>query len=315
MTVVAGFGELDATEVWRADAWLLIYDRQTSRIIRAASYICGLTDFENPFMRLLTLISIVIVLLSSCISNKKVQMMQKNDVNRKDLLKDTVLRTYAIDTFNYRIQPNDILSVQFQSLTPKEFDFLAGGFQANSGNTNLIQGGALIVGELVDEKGEVPFPVIGKVKVAGLTVAEIQEKLQKIAGQYTESPLVKVRLINFRITLLGEVAREGSVILTNNRVSMLEAIGLAGGLGELADRTNVKLIRQKGGITEVQYINLLDEDFFRSPYYYVYQNDVLIVPPLKQRPFRRYFGTNVALVTSVLSLLLLAVNTILITNQ
>ncbi len=265
-------------------------------------------------MRLVPYLFVTFLLLSACVSNKKVQLMQKNDVNAKGLLKDTVLRTYAVDTFQYKVQPNDILSISFQSLTPKEFDFFSNSVSAAQG-ANIIQGGALVVGELVDEFGQIPFPVIGKVKVAGQTVMQIQDQLQKLASQYTESPLVKVRLINFRFTILGEAMKEGTVILTNNRVSMLEAIGQAGGLTDLADRSNIKLIRQRGGQTEVQYINLLDENFFNSPYYYVYQNDVLIVPPLRQRPFRRYFGNNLALVTSTLSLLLIVINTIVITNN
>lgn len=247
-----------------------------------------------------------LIVLGSCVSNKKVVMLQKNDVNVKGLPKDSIVRTYALDTFNYKIQPNDIIFVQFQSLTPQEYDFFS--LSQPQGGLNIQQGGALFVGELVDENGEIPFPVIGKTKVAGLTVFEIQEELQTMANNYLESPIVKVRLMNFRVTVLGEVGAEGTVALINNRVSMLEAIALAGGLGEMADRSNVKLIRQKGGETEVQYINLLEEDFFNSPYYYVYQNDVLIVPPLRQRPFRRYFGTNLSLIVSTISLLLLAAN-------
>jgi polysaccharide biosynthesis/export protein len=253
------------------------------------------------------LLFIGVIFLASCVPNKKVVLLQHEDVNIKGLPTDSIVRTYALDTFQYKIQPNDIVSVRFQSLTPKEFDFFSGGLQAQAG-VNLQQGGALILGELVDENGEISFPVVGKVRVAGLTVFQIEQKLQDIASGYVESPIVKVRLLNYRITVLGEVAREGTVTLTNNRVSMLEALGMAGGLGELADRANVKLIRQRGGVTEVQYLNLLDENFFNSPYYYVYQNDVLIVPPLRQRPFRRYFGTNLSLIVSTISLLLLAIN-------
>ena len=258
-------------------------------------------------MRLWLLFFAGLVLLGSCVSNKKVVLLQNEDVNVKDLPKDSVVRTYAIDTFQYKVQPNDILSVNFESLTPEEFDFFSGNIQGQAA-VNLAQGSALLVGELVDENGEISFPVVGNVKVAGLTVFEIQDTLQKIAESYVEAPQVKVRLLNYRITVLGEVAKEGTVTMSNNRVSMLEALGMAGGFGELADRSNVKLIRQKGGKTEVQYLDLLDEDFFNSPYYYVYQNDVLIVPPLKQRPFRRYFGTNLSLVVSTISLLLLAIN-------
>src|SRR5690606_19988213 len=116
---------------------------------------------------------------------------------------------------------------------PEEFDFFSQTTQQQ--NVNVLTGGnAQILGELVDESGEIPFPVIGKVKVIGLTVFEIQEKLQQIANQYLESPIVKVRLLNFRMTLLGEVNHEGTITMANNRVSLIEALGLAGGLTDLA---------------------------------------------------------------------------------
>lgn len=234
--------------------------------------------------------------------------MQKNDVNVKDLPKDSVVRTYALDTFQYKVQSNDVLYIRFQSLTNKDFDFFNQGAGQQQGMNMGAGGAAQLFGDLVDENGEIPLPVVGKVKVAGMTVFEIQAKLQKIAAQYIEDPIVKVRLLNYRISVLGEVASEGTVTLSNNRVSMIEALAQAGGLGELADRSNIKLIRQKGGQTEVVYINLLQEDFFNSPYYYVNQNDILIVPALKQRPFRRYFGQNLSLIVSTISLLLLAFN-------
>ncbi len=249
-----------------------------------------------------------VLLFSSCILNKQVQLLQKDDVNEKHLPKDSVVRSYELMSFDYKIQSQDILSIRFESLTPKEFDFFSS--EAAQQNINFAQGGAgiLMIGELVDPEGNVPFPVVGKVKVTGLNIFEIQDKLQQLADQYLESPIVKVRLLNFRVTIMGEVNSEGPVTLSNNRVSMIEAIGLAGGLGELADRSNIKLIRQKDDKTEVVYINLLEEKFMTSPFYYVDQNDIIIVPALRQRPFRKYFGQNFGLVVSALTLLLLAYN-------
>ncbi|MFM9840699.1 MAG: polysaccharide biosynthesis/export family protein [Cyclobacteriaceae bacterium] len=235
-------------------------------------------------------------------------MLQKNDVNSVGLTTDKVVRSYAIDSFTYKIQSNDIVSVRFESLTSKDYDFLSS--QSIQGVGAQLQGGnALLIGELVNEAGEIPIPLIGKFKVEGLTVFEAENKLQALAVRYgIQSPIVRVRLINYRITLLGEVNKEGTTFLTTNRVSMLEAIGLAGGLGELADRSKVKLIRQRGNQTEVVYLNLLEEEFFKSPYYYTYQNDVLIVPALRQRSYRKYFGQNLAVFVSTVSVILLTLN-------
>ncbi len=253
------------------------------------------------------------IFLSSCVTNKKFTLLQKDDLNKKDLPKDTTVRNYTIDQFDYLIQPEDIISVRFASLTKTDFDFLnmnqssQGG---NNNNANVAGGNALLIGELVDQNGEIPIPFIGKVKVAGLTIFQIQDKIQKIAEQYLDSPVVKARLLNFRFTILGEVNTEGTIILNNNRVDLLEAIGWAGGMTDLADKANVKLIRQKNGETTVQYINLLQEDFITSPYFYIHQNDVIMVPPLKQRPYRKYFGENLSLIISSLSLLLITISLI-----
>ncbi len=259
-------------------------------------------------IRLLWLFAGSVILLSSCVSNKKFVYLQQDDVNKRGLPKDTIVRSYQVGQYEYKIQPEDVISVQFESLTPKDFDFLNNNQSGQGSGTDAIGGNTLLIGELVDTKGEIPFPFIGKVKVAGLTVFEIQDTMQKIAAQYLDSPVVKVRLLNFRFTVLGEVNNEGTIVLNNNRVTLLEAIGWSGGLTDLADKANVKLIRERNGETTIQYLNLLQENFINSPYYYIHQNDVLIVSSLKQRPYRKYFGQNLALVVSSLSLLLLAIN-------
>ncbi len=248
----------------------------------------------------------LLLALGSCVPNRKYVLMQKNDVHQTDMKRDTTLRTYNIELYDMKIQPQDVLSIRFESLSPEEFDFLS----AKAGQAALVNPqSAILFGELVSPDGEVNYPVIGKVKVAGLTVFEAQEKLQQLAGQFLESPKVIVRIVNFRVTILGEVKREGQVPLQNNRVSVIEALGLAGGLSDLADRSKVKIIRTdaSGGVT-VQYIDILQEDLVNSPFYYAHQNDIIIVPPLRQRAFRTYFGPNLALLVSTVSVLLLAFN-------
>ena len=257
----------------------------------------------------LSLLILIIALSNACVTNKKVQYLQNDDVNVKDnaMTKDSVLRLYDLSDFEYKLQPEDILSVQFYSLTPQEYDFFS--IKGGSGTTNFNQfqngAAALVNGYLIDENGEIEFPVVGKVTISGLTVFEAQNEILKMAQQYLESPVIEVRLLNFRFTLLGEVKSEGTINSLNNRITMLEAIGLAGGFTDLADKSNVKVIRQGKGRAQVYYLNLLDENFINSPYYYMNQNDVIVVPPLKQRPYQVYFGKNLALVISSVSLLLI----------
>lgn len=243
-----------------------------------------------------------LVVFSSCVSNYKYQLLQKDDVNKYDLTKDSVLRTYKIEDFNYKIQTNDLLSVKLESLTPKEFDVFYKGEQSNVNNL-ASPIGTLVAGELVDQKGEIPFPVVGNVKVSGKTIEQIEVELQQIANKYLQAPVVKVRLLNYRVTFFGEVKKEGSVQLQNNRVSILEALAISGGFTDLADRANIKLLRQNGNKTDVIYLNFLTEDLIKSPYFYVHQNDVFIVPALKQRPFRNYFNNNLTIVLSAITLL------------
>jgi polysaccharide biosynthesis/export protein len=247
---------------------------------------------------------LIVVSLTSCVSNRKYVYLQEGDVNKKDLPTDSVLRSYPVSTFDYRIQPNDILSIRAESITEDKFDF----FTTSQGNGGVNPNAASLNGEMVDEKGEISFPVLGRVVVAGLTVFEVQEKLQNLANKYLESPSIKIRLLNFRFTMLGEVKVEGTFSSLNNRVTLPEAIGLAGGLGELADRKSVKVIRYRNGLAEIGYVNLLDENCINSPFFYVHQGDTYIVPALRQRPFRNYFRENLTLFVSALSLAILIIN-------
>ena len=171
----------------------------------------------------------VVIIFSACVSNKKVVYFQKDDLY-KQMPTDSVLRTYDTKKFAYRIQPNDALYVRFESLTAEEYDFFD-ETQDGGGSRNYA-----VTSELVDPDGYILFPVVGKFKVSGLTVFEIQDSLQIVALKYLESAVVKVRLVNFRYTVLGEVLSEGTQESFNNRVTLPEAIGLAGGRSIDGDR-------------------------------------------------------------------------------
>ncbi|AYB33095.1 polysaccharide biosynthesis/export family protein [Chryseolinea soli] len=256
--------------------------------------------------RIWLIFGLALIALSSCVPNRKLVYLQKDDLkNRDEIPKDTVLRTHQLKIREYTIQPLDLLAINFETLSDETdaFDFLSkltpqqrtssGG---GSGGGNSAQNGILVDGD-----GYIEFAVLGRMKMAGLTLFAARDSLQAVAGKYLPDVVVRVRLLNFRFTLLGEVNGERTVTSTNTRLTLMEAIGLGGGLGELADRTHIKVVRQVENRTDVYYVNLLKEDFIESPYYYVQQNDVIIVPPLKQRPFRKYFLPNLAVVTALIS--------------
>jgi polysaccharide export outer membrane protein len=238
----------------------------------------------------------------SCVPNRKYVYLQKDDLN-KPVLKDSVVRSYKLHLTDYRIQPQDLLSIRFESLTPEEFDFMEELNAGSQGGSNVNS--MFINGYLVDNNGMVEFPVIGKITLLNLTLFEAQEKLQEVFAPYLKNPVVRVRLLNFRFTILGEVNGESQVVSQNVRVNIMEAIGMAGGFTELADRSRVKIVRQRGNNSEIIYLDLLDENLIMSNNYYLHQNDLIVVPALRQRPFRRYFGTNIALAASTVSSLLL----------
>jgi len=257
--------------------------------------------------RILVVLGLVTLIFSACVPNKKLVYFQKDDLKkRSEIPKDTVLRTHQLNIREYRIQPLDLLSIRFETISDENnaFDFLS-KLNPQVGSGGNIGATMALGGIMVDTEGDVKYPVLGKIKLAGLTLFEAEDTLQSIALQYLPDVTVRVRMLNFRFTVLGEVNVEQVVTALNPRLTMSEAIGMAGGFGELADRSHVKVIRQKGTSTEIFYIDLLKEDFLESQNYYVQQNDVIIVPPLKQRPFRRYFTTNLAVISSALSFVFL----------
>lgn len=246
----------------------------------------------------------VLIIFGACVPNKKLVYLQKGDLkNRKRIPKDTVLRTHSLSIQEYRIQPLDVLSVTFETLSDESnaFDFLDKLNPQNRMGGGNVGTNAALMGIFVNVQGEIEYPVLGSIKVGGLTIFQAQDIIRAVAARYVPDVVVRVRMLNFRYTVLGEVNGEKTVTSATPRLTMMEAIGQAGGLGELADRANVKVIRQNGVETEVFYVNLLEEDFLESPYYYVQQNDVIIVPPLKQRAFRRYFTNNLGVITSAIS--------------
>ena len=157
---------------------------------------------------------------------------------------------------------------------------------------------------LVAPDGNINFPVLGTVHVAGLTRQEIAAKLEDMISKYVDNPLVNVQLLNFKITMMGDVSKPGAYTIKNDRVSIIEAIGLAGDLQLTANRKNILVIRDNNGTKETCRLDITDPAIFASPYFYLKQNDIVYVEPIKIKQRSRTSSDRsftLSLFTSVIS--------------
>jgi len=131
----------------------------------------------------------------------------------------------------------------------------------------------------VDRDGNIVFPVIGTIFVKGMTKEQLRADLEKRLLQYLTDPLVTIRQLNFNVTVLGEVNRPGQYTSPTEKVTLFQALGLAGDMTAFAERTNVTLIRNEDGVEQTHTLDFTDKNLVSSPYYYLKQNDVLYVQP------------------------------------
>lgn len=161
---------------------------------------------------------------------------------------------------------------------------------------------------IVDDEGNIDFPVLGKLHVAGMRRNEVEVYLKKQLESQVLNPLVHVNMVNAKVSVIGEVARPGQVALVSGRMTILEALAAAGDLTPYGRRDNVLLTREVDGKIEIARLNLRSTDLFTSPYYYVQQNDVIYVSPNKVRAVA---STNAGLWLSVVSTALSAATVII----
>jgi polysaccharide biosynthesis/export protein len=260
-------------------------------------------------MRIWLLLGVLLLTFGACVPNKKIVYLQKDDLKRrKDIPKDTILRSHPLKIKEYHVQPLDMLSINFETLEKDDErqSFIARLSTRSSGSGSGGGGSSsMLNGVIVDTEGDIEYAILGKIHVGGMTLFQVQDTLRKITAEFVPDVIVRVRMLNFRFTVLGEVNGESTTVSHNTRLTMMEAIGLAGGFAELADRSHVKVVRQNGSQADIFYVNLLEEKYIESPFYYVQQNDVIIVPPLKQRPFRRYFVGNLGVISAAISFVVL----------
>jgi polysaccharide export outer membrane protein len=208
------------------------------------------------------------------------------------------------------IQPDDLLSIAVSSLNPESnLLFNNGGMQSIGSTASAMTTARSNEGYLVDKKGMIHFPVLGSVMLGGLTKEQATEKLTSEIKKSVKNPIVNIQLLNFKITVIGEVNHPSTFTVPNAKISVIEALGLAGDLTIYGKRDNILIIREKYNTRSTFRINLESKGAFASPAFYLEQNDVVYVEPIKTRALSAagtsYYLPFVSLIFSLLSLIVL----------
>lgn len=266
-------------------------------------------EFEHPavspacffrrFFRKAKLLLGVLLLLTSCTSYQKIPYLQDFE---------TVNATEEVTAmYDAHIRPKDLLTITVNTTDPEAaapFNLTVQS-AANSNLTQWVTQQAALQQYLVDNQGNIDFPVLGELHLGGLSMNEaesmIREKLQPFLK---ETPIVTVRMVNYKISVLGEVAKPGTFIINNEKVNVLEALAMAGDMTIWGLRDNVKLVREEeNGKRNIVVLDLNRADIVKSPYYHLQQNDILYVSPNKTKAKNSDTGQSTSLWVSATSIL------------
>ena len=251
----------------------------------------------NKFKNLNTLIIGLLIFSSSCVSKKQILLIQ--DLDSIDISK--------ISTFKNNIQENDILKIDINSLEPKaSIPYNNLSFSNNMGTSETMMFNGYLV-----SNNSIKFPILGKIDVTGKTIKDLEKHLVKrleLEG-YLIKPEVIIRLLNAKVTVLGEVNMPGTYSFSEKNISLLQAIGLAGDLTIDGNRKDIIIIRELNGLRTSSKIDLTSADWLAGPYQSIVPNDVIIINPnskkIKSAGIIGNFSTFLSIASILLSTIIL----------
>ncbi|HET8736295.1 MAG TPA: polysaccharide biosynthesis/export family protein [Pricia sp.] len=266
-----------------------------------------MTNRHKRILKAFPFLAICAILIASCASKEDVVYFQ----NAGDF--ETLVDK---NSFTTKFKVDDVLSIYVSSLNSEAsapFNLFRGGYDGPTGSG----GGGLRpeqVDYIIDKQGEIDFPVIGKIKVAGLSPEELRMLLREELSEYLKDPIINIRLRNFTISVLGEVNRPGTYPVNGERISIMEALGMAGDLTIKGKRENVLVIRDFDGTKVYHRINLKRKEAMSSPVYYLTQNDIVYVEPNQSAITASSLDNRATIAISIASVLITS-TVILITRN
>lgn len=238
---------------------------------------------------------LLIISATSCVSKKKIIYFQGS-------------QNFNNTSNNYEpiIQNDDMLYINVSSFEPEAsapFNLETLGVDEKKDN-NTTATNFLIQKQtyLVDNNGNIEFPVIGTLAVAGYSIINLKEVLKKKLAIYIKDPVINIRIVNFKVSVLGEVMKPGIISFDSQRITLVDALAKAGDLTIFGKRNNILIVRDYQGIKTYNRIDITAADFVNSPFYYLDQNDVVYVEPSNAKVGSATFGTNFASIVSLLGL-------------
>lgn len=261
--------------------------------------LCTYVNVRKMCGRLLPCV-VAIFLFVSCQSYKKVPYLQDVEAVERTVQQENL--------YDAKIMPKDLLTIVVSCTSPElavPFNLtVASPASVATGNSSLTTQ-PVLQPYLVDNEGKINFPVLGELKVGGLTKKEAEQLIvEKLKPYIKETPIVTVRMVNYKISVLGEVARPGTFTISNEKVNLLEALAMAGDMTVWGVRDNVKLIREgNSGKQEIVTLDMNSAETILSPYYWLQQNDIVYVTPNKAKARNSDIGNSTSLWFSATSIL------------
>lgn len=240
--------------------------------------------------KLLLIAMLFVFSFCACVSSNRITYLQ-DEVPEKYAEENKLIKMVKTQKYVFHIQPHDRLMVNVFSLTDEKLNFL------KKPEMELE----------VDDKGQITIPVVGNIVIKGLTLKEAEEKIQKAVTPYLKSPEVFVKLLNYNITVLGEVFRQGTFTLNESKANILEVLGMAGGMTENANMQKVRIIRNANDTAKIFNVNVLDDKMLASNQYYMQPNDIILVNPIRAKASNQQKLSTVGFIFSIVSSLTLIV--------
>lgn len=252
----------------------------------------------------LLVLAILITLFASCASREKIAYYQ--DIEK--------ISSAENSTYSSMLKPDDLLLIFISSPLPEaaapfNLSTISVAGNTSSGTANVENSGGQIRYQtyLIDKEGFIQFPIIGNVKLGGLSREDAIKTLKGALAKYVQDPIVNLRILNFKVTVQGEVSRPGTFNVLTERVTLPEAIAMAGDMTIYGKRDNVLIIREIDGKKTSNFVDMTKSEFINSPFYYLSQNDLVVVEPNKTRMNASVVGPNISVIFSSISLLVTVV--------